>query len=217
MGTKLVSMKCPECNAALNVEEGRKQIFCSYCGTKIIIDNDNEYVYRHIDEAKIKRVETEQLLRLREMELEEKERDRSRKSKRISYIVAGVLFLVGLLTFTIVPGFVGLFMVIAGALIAEFTFLGGQKNKRVIRSNEVQITEEMCDCEGKNYNSAVALYQAMGFINVKAIPLCDLNFLTSRKNGRVDEITINGNDDFDEGDIFLKTDRVTITYHSLHG
>ncbi len=29
-------------------------MFCSYCGTQIIATNENEHIYRHIDEAKIR-------------------------------------------------------------------------------------------------------------------------------------------------------------------
>ena len=54
MAIKLNSVKCPECGATLPIEEGRTQIFCSYCGTKVIVTNENEYLYRHIDEAEIK-------------------------------------------------------------------------------------------------------------------------------------------------------------------
>ena len=53
MSVQFVSVKCPECGALLNIEEGRSQAFCSYCGTKILVHNDNEKIYRHIDEAGI--------------------------------------------------------------------------------------------------------------------------------------------------------------------
>lgn len=63
MAIKFVSIKCPECGANLDAEEGRKTMFCSYCGRKIMIVDDNEYKYevthRYIDEAKIREVEEE--------------------------------------------------------------------------------------------------------------------------------------------------------------
>lgn len=31
----MISLKCPQCNDSLNVEEGRKNYFCPYCGTKV--------------------------------------------------------------------------------------------------------------------------------------------------------------------------------------
>ena len=49
MAIRFVSIKCPECGAALDVEEGRRQIFCSYCGSSVLIDNDNEHIIRHIN------------------------------------------------------------------------------------------------------------------------------------------------------------------------
>ena len=46
----------------LPVEEGRTHLFCSYCGSQIILTNDNEHIYRHIDETEIKRIESNERL-----------------------------------------------------------------------------------------------------------------------------------------------------------
>ena len=54
---KLLTLKCPSCGGHLSIEEDRDFIFCQYCGTKIIIDRDNEFTYRHIDEADVKRAD----------------------------------------------------------------------------------------------------------------------------------------------------------------
>ena len=43
MAVKLIYVKCPECGAALDIEEDRKEAFCSYCGTKVLLYNENEY------------------------------------------------------------------------------------------------------------------------------------------------------------------------------
>ena len=37
---KLKALKCPECRANVEIEEGRTSCFCSYCGCKIIIDDE---------------------------------------------------------------------------------------------------------------------------------------------------------------------------------
>ncbi len=92
MAVELISVKCPECGATLNLEEDREQAFCTYCGARILLRNDNEYTYRHINEAEIKQAETERIVRLKELELAEKkqadtERTRSLKIK-ISLIMA---------------------------------------------------------------------------------------------------------------------------------
>ena len=70
MAVKFTSVKCPECGANLPIEEGRERIFCSYCGTPVIITNENEKIIRHVDEAKIKRAETERIVQLEQIELE---------------------------------------------------------------------------------------------------------------------------------------------------
>lgn len=35
-----------------------------------------------------------------------------------------------------------------------------------------------------------------------------------KKNGQVESVTINGSDEFEEGDVFPKVSNVLITYHS---
>ena len=88
MAIKLNSVKCPECGATLPIEEGRTQIFCSYCGTKVIVTNENEYIYRHIDEAEVKQAETDRMIKLRELEMEEKENsfEKERSNRRAGRI-----------------------------------------------------------------------------------------------------------------------------------
>lgn len=66
MSVSVKSVRCPDCNAALEIEEGRKQCFCSYCGAKIELFNDNEYelITRHIDEAALEKARTEKEIEL---------------------------------------------------------------------------------------------------------------------------------------------------------
>ena len=70
---KIISIKCPECGGVLEVHEGSPFYFCSYCGTKVLVDDGNKTeTYRKVDEARIKEAETAQTVRLREIELEER-------------------------------------------------------------------------------------------------------------------------------------------------
>ncbi|MDO4479031.1 MAG: hypothetical protein Q4B73_08370 [Lachnospiraceae bacterium] len=131
MAIKLVSMKCPECRALLDVEENRKQIFCSYCGTKIMIQNDNEHIVRHIDEAGIKRSELNAMVRLKELELEEKENERRRKGRYTAYIIACILLVVGIVSEIIVhENPLGLFMILGAVYIAMFAFFSSDDDKK---------------------------------------------------------------------------------------
>ena len=66
---KFNAVKCPSCNANLSIEEGRTSIYCSYCGTQIILSNENEHIIRHIDETKIVESKNEKDIRLKELEI----------------------------------------------------------------------------------------------------------------------------------------------------
>ena len=220
MAVKFTSVKCPECGANLPIEEGREKMFCSYCGTQIIMTNENEHTYRHVDAADVKRAETEQLVYLKELELEERENERSRKSRRTAFAIAGCLAIIGALSEIIVPeNLLGMGAIVVAMWIALFALISKddkkKKVRRVISPSEVKITENMCSCQGKNFNGVVAQFRSAGFSNVQAVPLCDLNIFTAKKNGQVESVSINGDDDFDEGDIFQKKDSVIITYHSV--
>lgn len=119
MAIKLIPVKCPQCGAVIDVEEGRKQLFCSYCGVSVLVDNNNEHIIRHIDEASIKQSEVEAMIRLKELELKEKENERKRKGRQTAYIVAGLLFLVGIISEVIVlynP--IGILLIVVSADIA---------------------------------------------------------------------------------------------------
>lgn len=61
---KLQVLKCPECHANIEMEEGRTFFFCQYCGCKIILDDENKTVTinknvninkntTHVDKAKV--------------------------------------------------------------------------------------------------------------------------------------------------------------------
>ncbi len=101
MATNIISVKCPECGAVLQIEEGRKQAFCTYCGAKVLINNDNEHIYRHIDEAGIKQAETEQLVMLKKLELIEKKRAEEQKITRLKIGITVLLGVVMIITFAI--------------------------------------------------------------------------------------------------------------------
>ena len=82
MAVQILSLKCPECNATLNIEGDRTYAFCTYCGTKILLNNENEKIYRHIDEAEIKQAETDRIIRLKQLEIAEKKRAEKKVEKK---------------------------------------------------------------------------------------------------------------------------------------
>ena len=129
MSIRFIAVKCPQCEADLSIEEGRPFAFCTYCGTKVMIKDENEHIYRNIDEARIKESETERIVRLRELELEEKEKTHERKTKMIAYGIALAFVLIGSLI--CIVSINGIWGILIGGYIVLFTY---SKNRK--RSDE---------------------------------------------------------------------------------
>lgn len=217
MAIQFIAVKCPECNADLSIEEGRKFAYCTYCGTKVMINNENEHIYRTIDEAGIKQAETERIVRLKELEMEEKLAKKGHIPTYVAYGIALIFVAAGVLNMSS-SGLSGMWAIIIGAYIALFVYIGDsnkQKKKRQsqVGAGNVRISAQMVDYERMNYHNAVTIFTGAGFHNVTAIPMNDFNIFTMSKNGQVDLITINGESEFEEGDIYTKGAAVLITYH----
>lgn len=130
MAIKLNSIRCPECGAVLPLGEDCMEIFCAYCGTKIIATNENEFVFRYIDEAGIKQaeanrmiglgqveakfrqteterqiglsqVEAERTVELKKLELAERKLDEEKKEKSVKRWLTAILVLVMIISFVI--------------------------------------------------------------------------------------------------------------------
>lgn len=218
MAVKFTTVKCPECGASLQMEEGREKMFCSYCGSQVIMTNENEYIYRHIDEAGIKQAETDRIVKLRELEMESQENGTKKILIAVWLVSTAVLLLLGVIGMN--TDSEGLMMcMLLGMCVGMWGEIGifglGKKKKRTVVSvDEAIISESMANYNDKNFNSIVMLYKSAGFMNVNAVPMNDLNLFTMKNNGKVDSVSINGEEDFDEGDVFSKNSHITITYHS---
>lgn len=141
MAIKMIKVKCPECGGTMDIGQNRDMAYCTYCGTKILIHNENEKIYRRIDEARIRETETERLIRLKELELLEKEQEESRRRARAKVKWSLVLGTIGIIVFIIgyvlgegtgdsdsmfyMIGFMGLF-----PLIAAFGMWGDWSDKK---------------------------------------------------------------------------------------
>lgn len=94
MGVKTGETRCPGCGAMVPFEEGQCQARCEYYGSPVTIGEDDQ-VIRNVDEADLKRAETEQLVRLKELELKEREQERAAKLRPLKLASMLVLGLIG--------------------------------------------------------------------------------------------------------------------------
>lgn len=73
----------------------------------------------------------------------------------------------------------------------------------------------MCEVWGQHYKSVELLFQDAGFTNINIIPVKDLNRFNRKKDGQIKLVTINGNECYEEGEVYPKNALVVITYHSV--
>ena len=164
MAVQFISVKCPECGANLSVEAGRESFFCSYCGVKVMVVNNNEHIYRTIDEAGIKQAETERVVRMRELELEENENKSGSKKKFIAYGMAIAFAAAGVLLFLVSKeaGSVSLIMGLFIGLFAftQYAFETKKKPRKYVSPDDFAITDGMTRCAGKHINGIALLFRS---------------------------------------------------------
>ena len=87
---KMISINCPGCGAKLEIEEDRSSAFCTYCGNKIALSNENEHIIRTIDEAKVIKAKSDAELKMKKLEISEKKR----KIRWIITLISGSIALI---------------------------------------------------------------------------------------------------------------------------
>ena len=231
----LIEMKCPSCGAALEVDKDREFFFCQFCGTKLMSNDENQFTIRHIDEAEIKRAETERIIKLREIEISEKKKadqladielaEKKKKKQKLSVIIwtvtAIVLFLIGLIVEIKGPAKsnTGVYILLLSFCIG-FLAVSCSKTKdkrKSLSPNSIIITNAISTGRGKNYEVLSGLMRGAGFSNITCVPLKDLSPSNSKKSGRVESFSIDEYEDneISAGDLFSPDATIIITYHSL--
>ena len=228
MSVKLIAVKCPECGATLNIEEDRTQAFCTYCGTKVLVHNENEHIYRNIDEAGIARAKTERIVKEKQMEFAERRwiAQENRKKKRAKLalglgIAGGVLMVIGFMAgeatgnsdsslYTI--AMVGMFALEAAAFVA----MSGkdEEDSDSIYSDTATLPDIAWNYERKDYKAVETVLRSAGFTNIRCVPLNDLSFGVLYKPGMVESLTINGKDNNSATKKYSKDAQIVISYHS---
>lgn len=216
MAIKFNSIKCPECGASLPIEENRTQLFCSYCGTRIIVTNENEYIYHHIDEASIKKAEADKAVQLKKLEIIERKRAEATKIKKIKIIISIIMGVVGVLLMLAGAGMGGL----VGLLVLEgvmfIWILSANKDEDDLDfGDKVKVPTSISEYEKMSYTAIESIFKEVGFTNIECIPLNDLTTGLLKKPSMVESITINGHEIESGGKKFPCDAKVVISYHSF--
>ena len=236
MAVKFISIKCPECGANLPMEEGRKTMFCSYCGRQVMMVNENEYKYEvthhYIDDAKIMRAETnraekeaEQAYKLKALEIENRKDRRRQIGWWIVYGFIFSLIAVGVIGMSLADqydsaGLVGLWGIAIALWIGLFAFIAkSEENEKVrdekaIRSGKIRLTDKALDYDGENCLEMRDIFYDLGFTNVRLDNAQDLTFGIFKKSGSVFDIAINGNTP-SKSKWYAPDSKVIIKYHDF--
>lgn len=98
---EFIQLKCPNCNAMLEVEDTLDTCYCKYCGTKILISGQSDTVIKAKTELKMadKKLELEKERHRQEMEKE------AVANKRANEAIIGlaIIVVVGLVLLFIIP------------------------------------------------------------------------------------------------------------------
>lgn len=183
---KLYAVKCPECGATLEIDDGMKFCFCKYCGNKIVIDDEQQVITIN------KNVRIEQTNRRIDEAALAREAYKDKKDRRDNV----VFFLCMLCLFAIILGCV----------------LPGWVKEKVAESNGEVSVGFYRDLIGEDYKTVVAHFESAGFENIEVIDLDDSGILFW-KEGKVEIISVEGNTSFDSYDYFSTDAKVVISHH----
>lgn len=203
MELKLFQLNCPGCGAVLDCEDHLDVFFCKYCGQRIVLDDRfrREAKIRE-QEIRLKKASHEDQIRLEYAKLDHDSKNRQETSRhlwRAAVLVLTLLLMAGgilyLFHYTEIPAMVG--------------------RKIDSQFNMIEVTASSDSFPGKNYHDVVQSFTDAGFTNVTTRPIEDLIFGFLIKDGAVDQVYINGQFEFQQGDKFSRDAAVVITYHTL--
>lgn len=81
-----------------------------------------------------------------------------------------------------------------------------------IDSNQIKIDFDKTSFTFKNYKDVVNELRELGFTNIVEKPLYDI-VLGWTKEGEVESVTINGNSNYKQGNVFSKDSEIVVSYH----
>lgn len=145
----LIKLKCTSCGANVSIEEKREFLYCQYCGTKLILNNENEYIYRHIDDADIKRAETERIVKLKKLEIAEKKNEENKKEFKKKVLKGFLIVFACLLVYYLI-------------FVLPFSNMEKQSIQQEEELQEI-VDEIMIDVENKKFDDAYIKAQSIKY------------------------------------------------------
>lgn len=236
MAIQIQSFKCPECGATLQGDNKQAVMFCSYCGARLSVTNDNENVYRIVDDAEMTRAETERAVAYKHLDIldrkqaildreaakrEQADADkdakkaavkRAMKIKRIIAIVVAVLIILAL-HFDLSG--IGPFLLIGEIVVLVLIHHDRTRLSEIGMGDKVRVPSIASSYSGKNFAVVESAFISAGFTNVRCVPLNDLKLGVRNKAGEVDSVSVYGKESSMPWRSVPADAPVIISYHSF--
>ena len=130
----LVTLKCPNCGADIEIENGIDTFYCKYCGYKIILDGQSDAAINA--KVRLKEVESNERIKKEKLHLKYEEKKRADKEANKVGIVALILFAaVFLICFSVI-------------------FLGNKGAKNQEKKLQATVDEIMVDIDNGDFAEA---------------------------------------------------------------
>ena len=173
----IVPVICPACGAKVQVAEGTRSCYCTYCGTQMYLDDGSKTVtYQMVDEARIRESDNAAAVELKKLEMEEAARARKMKVLKWLAIASGALFVLGLLVALADRAAGSLICMTAGLIMlygALFMFLNNRRSSDEAQKEPAR--EEKPEGSRKSEGrSGLALASAVTFAASLAVGLLGL-------------------------------------------
>lgn len=225
MNVDFLSIKCPGCGAAVELDERRGQGVCSYCGAKVFVDDDDARILQHVDEverkhaeAELKRAETEQLILKKKMEMAEQKKAAKKRKTIFKVILSLVLVLIG--------GFMLLFgyatdsenlpiYALVLLFIISCIWMNNDNDDDDIDIGDLIKFPSLPSLEETSYTVIESKLRATGFTNISCIPLGDLTIGLFTKPNTVESLTIKGKEYTSGRRKYPPDVPIVISYHSF--
>lgn len=229
MAYKIISVKCPECRNTLSIEEGRKQAFCTYCGNKVLISDENEHTIHIRDDAEIQQTEAEHALKLKELEIQ-CELEKGSRRMRITFVIIWAIITLALILLFVFMSCSRLadiqLMALVMLLVLDIPIIGigahfvfkvipEKENIRIMtQKGGIVFPKGLTPFAVRNYDRVSEVLYSTGFDNIKCVCLHDLNALTAwAQEGKIARITVNGRTISKGGKVYMPDAPIVITYH----
>lgn len=234
--TKMVPAICTQCGAQLEVDSEREEAFCQYCGTQFIVEKAiNSY---NVHNAKIEHVETmninkrgavESVLnfvegqqnkkqqkideekRLKEEMRRREEEKSSRRNEKIIMIFGAIVhFLLDKKNWKRNYSILGAVVIV----IIILSLIGVSRDKPD-HTGEAKTPSGSSAQKGRDYKDVIDNFEEKGFTNIQTEVLDDLITGWLTKDGEVESVSVDGNEDYSPDDWYPNDVEVIITYHTF--